>query len=182
MCTTQLSGRTFLPKFRWLGSLALIGVVFAATSGAAHAQNVFWTDLDTKSVFRADLGAGTRTTIFQKTTGFVGAPGLAFDAPSRQLYWISDGSIYQSNVDGSQIDAQAISENPFNPSALSPDLSGRLGRGGPKLYFGGDEEFFQVNPDGSDFSQLFRFNDDPIVENLAIDFEQGRFYWSSHGS
>jgi len=181
MFTRRQPERRVVTRIRWLGNLALLGVAFAVTSGAVHAQNVFWTDLDTKSIFRADLGAGTRTTIFQKTTG-IGAPGLAFDAPTRQLYWLDDGSIFQSNIDGSQIGIQKYTDALANPSAIALDLSGRLGGVGPKLYLGGGEMFFHVNPDGTDLSLLFEFADDPEVESLAIDFEQGRFYWSVHSS
>ena len=182
MFTTRLIGRCVVPNIRWLGSLVLIGVVFAVASDAAHAQYIFWSDLDSKSIFRADFDGSNRTTIFQKTTGFVGPRGLAFDEPSRQLYWISDGSIFQSNIDGSQIDVRKYTDTLANPSAIALDLSGRLGGLGPKIYLGGGEMFFHVNPDGTDLSLLFEFADDPEVESLAIDFEQGRFYWSVHSS
>ena len=170
-----------VPRIRTLGALVLMVVVSVITSGVAHAQHVFWSDLDSMSIFRADVDGSNRT-IIQKTTG-IGAPGLAFDAPTRQLYWLDDGSIFQSNIDGSQIGIQKYTDAlVVNPSAIALDLSGRLGGLGPKIYLGGGERFFHVNPDGTDLSLLFEFADDPEVESLAIDFEQGRFYWSVNSS
>lgn len=186
MCTTRLSGRCVVPRIRWLGSLALIGVVFAATSGAAQAQYVFWSDFQTKSIFRADLDGQHRTTIFQNSPEDGSPFGLAFDRPSGHLYWINDGAILRSTTDGEVVNLGTIDLNENDnryPGAIALDLAGRLTAGDPKIYFNaGREQIYRVNPDGTDFSLLLEFNDDPGVFSLDIDFTDGRFYWSSGNS
>jgi hypothetical protein len=167
-------------KVRWLREIVLMCVVFAVTSGVAHAQYIFWSDRATNSIYRADLDGNNRTRIYQEEYG---PRGLAFDAPSRQLYWITDGSIFHTDIDGSKISVAAISDSSMSPEAIALDLSGRFEGVGPKIYIGRSSDFFQVNPDGSDLSQLIDFrNDGPSVHSLAIDFEQERFYWSSNNS
>lgn len=186
MCTTQLSGRTFLPKFRWLGSLVLIGVVFAVTSGAAQAQYIFWSDFQAKSIFRADLDGENRMTIFRNLSDGFGPRGLALDAQSNDVYWINDGAIYRSTSEGEAVNLGTINLNAGDsryPGAIALDLAGHLTAGKPRIYFNaGAEQIYGVNPDGTDLSLLLEFNDDPGVFSLDIDFTHGRFYWSSGNS
>jgi len=164
----------------------LIGVVFAVTSGAAHAQYIFWSDFQTKSIFRADLDGQNRMTIFQNSPEDRSPDGLAFDRPSGHLYWINDGAIFRSTIDGEVVNAGTIDLNQNDnryPSAIALDLAGRLTAGKPTIYFNaGREQIYRVNPDGTDFSLLLEFNDDPAVSSLAIDFDRGRFFWSSEQS
>ena len=186
MISSRMIGRIAVPRIRWLGSLVLIGVVFALTSDAADAQYIFWSDFQTKSIFRADLDGQNRMTIFQNSPEDRSPDGLAFDRPSGHLYWINDGAILRSTADGNVVNAGSIdlsrNDNRY-PDAIALDLAGRLTGGDPKIYFNaGAEQIYQVNPDGSDLSLLLEFNDDPTVESLAIDFDQGRFYWSSTAS
>ena len=186
MIISRMSGRCVVPRIRWLGSLVLIGVVFVVTSGAAHAQYIFWSDFQTKSIFRADLDGQNRTTIFQNLTEERSPFGLAFDRPSGHLYWINDGAILRSTVDGNVSNAGTIdlsrNDNRY-PDAIALDLAGRLTGGVPKIYFNaGAEQIYRVNPDGSDLSLLLEFNDDPSVSSLVIDFDRGRFFWSSEQS
>ena len=186
MITSRTIGRIFVTRLRWLTALVLLGVVFAATSGAAHAQYIFWSDFQTKSIFRADLDGKNRTTIFQNSPEERSPYGLAYDRPSGHLYWINDGAILRSTTDGNIVNAGSIdlsrNDNRY-PGAIALDLAGRLTGGAPTIYFNaGAEQIYRVNADGSDLSLLLEFNDDPTVSSLAIDFDQGRFFWSSEQS
>jgi hypothetical protein len=166
--------------------LLLIGVAFAVTSDAAHAQYIFWSDFQAKGIFRADLDGENRMTISRNLSDGFGPRGLALDAQSNDVYWINDADIYRATVNGEVVNAGTIDLTDIDgryPGAIALDLSGRLTAGQPKIYFNADaEQIYRVNPDGSDLSLLLEFNDDPEVDSLAIDFQQGRFYWPVHSS
>ena len=151
---------------------------------------IFFLDLGAGRILSANADGSDLKTILEE--GRKLPDGLAIDANNGHMYWTNmgnpsanDGSIFRSNLDGSNITAIVPPGATFTPKQLQLELKTS------KLYWC-DREGMRVmrcNLDGSDIETLVQTgvtSADRLEQNrwcvgIAVDLDGGKFYWTQKG-
>jgi hypothetical protein len=136
---------------------------------AEEINALYWLD-GGELIRRVFLDTLKRETVLRFDAGRQRVESLARDVDAGKLYWTSDGNIYRSNEDGSDI--EHIREDPQEGESTRISLD--VGNG--KIYWRDDrgDRIGRANLDGSD-SEI-------LIENLnaqgfAIDLRGDKLYW-----
>jgi hypothetical protein len=129
---------------------------FAANrvSGGAFAEFMYWADLGSHDIRRANLDGSAQRTL---VTGLNGPERIALDLPVGQMYWTDylGGAIWRANLDGSG-QQTLLSGLGTPPTGIALDVTG-----GHMYWAGG------TYPDSGDIRRAFR------RETISVDVECG---------
>ena len=103
-------------------ALVSLGLFFGAI-GPARSDSIYWTNLGTNDIRRANLnGSGQQILV----GGLPGPAGIALDVTAGKMYWIDNYSlradIRQANLDGT--DQQMLVSGLVDPFGITLDIAG----------------------------------------------------------
>ncbi len=150
--------------------------VDATTTTASQAWKMYWTDMGTNKIQRANLD-GSRVEDLV-TTGLRNPFGLALDVAGGKMYWTDMGTdkIQRANLDGSRVEDLVIT-GVDNPRGLALDVAGG------KMYWTdtGTDKIQRANLDGSRVEDLGTTGLS-FPSGLALDVAGGKMYWTDGGT
>ena len=151
-------------------TLIRIALFLLLLAAGVHASDIYWTEQDTGSIMRADLGTLAVETVIPG--GLVGPYRIALDPLGRKMYWtnVNGKQIHRANLDGSGI--ETIVQSTRLTLGIAVD-----GLGG-KVYYSSGPWVWRANLDGSQVEQLFSSS---FVQDVALDPAAGKVYASSYG-
>ena len=151
------------------GSLSAVPVVPLQDAGAGK---MYWTDLDTAKIQRANLdGSGVEDLV---TSGLRNPTGLALDLPAHKVYWTDFGAakIQRANLGGSGVE-DLVTSGLRNPTGLALDLPAG------KMYWTDLFKIQRANLDGSGVEDLVTSTSGVTnLFGLELDVGSGKMYWT----
>ncbi|HHP7239261.1 T9SS type A sorting domain-containing protein [Longibacter sp.] len=148
------------------------------------AGHVYWTDLKTNSLRRANLDGSAETVLIDNLAEsvlddagrFAGLADVAVDASRGKVYWsnVATGSIQRANLDGSGLDTVV--------SGLASPVGLDIDPAGGKVYWAhlsdtaADRKIQRANLDGSSVEDLITGL--TLPQDVAIDATAGVLYWA----
>lgn len=152
-----------------------MGVLLAWAVGSANGQTVYWTDVGTGKIQRADLVAGTGVEDLL-TTQVIEPVGLALDLVAGKLYWTeaspADFMISRANLDGTNVELLVTGLD--RPSGIALDVAGG------KMYWTdiGASKIQRANLDGSNVEDLLTTGVVFTPVEIALDTRGNKIYWT----
>ena len=135
-------------RYTRLLSLFTLIVCTVLYSPVIEAQQMYWTDIDTDKIQRANL-AGSN--VEDLVTGLSIPRGIALDLINSKMYWIDlgTGKIQRANLDGSNVE-DLVTTGLSGPFGIALDLINS------KMYWTdfGTEKIQRANLDGSNVEDL----------------------------
>ncbi|MEE9294352.1 MAG: DUF5050 domain-containing protein [Phycisphaerae bacterium] len=156
---------------RFLFMAALLALVVPT----AYAQTVYWTDVGTGKIQRADLVAGTGVEDLV-TTQVIEPVGLALDLLAGKMYWTeaspADFMISRASLDGT--DVELLVTGLVSPSGIALDVAGG------KMYWTdiGIGKIQRANLDGSNVEDLLTTGVVFTPVEIALDTAGNKMYWT----
>ena len=102
-----------------------VAALIALAVPTAYAQTVYWTDVGTGKIQRADLVGGTGVEDLV-TTQVIEPVGLALDLVAGKMYWTeaspADFMISRANLDGTNV--ELLVTDLVSPSGIAVDVAG----------------------------------------------------------
>ena len=148
------------------------GAKSPAVGGTSPYLSIYWTNDDTDTIQRANLGGSNVQDIV--TDGY--PDGIALDIAGKKMYW-TDGildKIQRSNLDGSHVQ-DILTTGLEGPRAIALDVAGG------KMYWTSwlpTDKIQRANLDGSNVQDLVTTGlDGPW--NIALDVAAGKMYWTN---
>ncbi len=157
-------------------STSMLFLGLAVTESSALAQTIYWTDVGTSKIQRADLarGGGVEDLV---TVGQVFEPvSIALDLAAGKMYWTEatpgDFLIGRANLDGT--DVGYLIDGLVKPSGIALDP------GGEKIYWTdiGAGKIQRANNDGSNVEDLVTLGAVYTPVEIALDTAAGKMYWT----
>ncbi len=181
------SGNSFSPEFLFPATSYVSNLEIDAALG-----KIYWTDLFSNTIHRADMDGSNLETIVSLGTV---EPIFDFelDLIHGKIYWAISmewdrdilPKIRRSNLDGTNIeDFLAVGPYPFSPRGLEIDAENGF------LYWTANTWFYLANPmgkiqranlDGSNITSVLQ-SEINAAHCLALDFESNKIYWIDHGT
>ena len=164
-----------MPKnFVFIFTIALLtlSVLGTPSYGDTTQPKIYWTDLETEKIQRANLDG---TNIEDIVTGGLAIPlGVALDVAGGKMYWVDwffTGTIRRANFDGSNVEdiITAGLENPWN---IALDVAGQ------KIYWADvvTGKVQRANFDGSNVQDIVIGLNKPW--DIALDVANEKIYWT----
>ncbi len=136
----------------------------------AFAQKMYWTDIGTDKIQRADLDGSNVEDI---VAGLTGVTGIALNITSSKLYWIDSGSakIQRADLDGSNIEDLV--------TGLAGGSGITLDKINSKIYWTDDvfDKIQRADLDGSNVEDIVT-NGLVSPNSIALDVTSGKMYWA----
>ncbi|KAL4234294.1 hypothetical protein ACF0H5_005945 [Mactra antiquata] len=125
-----------------------------------------------KRSLQLDIDSDTALQVSQQSADIT---GISFDPMDRNLYWsLSNGQIFEYNIDEDGIKEITIAERPESPKDLHVLIDQR------KLSFiSGDYDIKTIEFDGTGIQNIATHSD--VIYNLVLDREKRLFYFLSDG-
>ena len=147
------------------------GVRVTVSGGSSGAGKMYWTDIGTRKIQRANLdGSGVEDLV---TSGLISPHGLALDLGAGKMYWTDreTDKVQRANLDGSGVE-DLVTSGLIVPSALALDP------GAGKMYWtdSGTDKIQRANLDGSGVEDLVTAGL-RLPTGLALDPGAGKMYW-----
>ena len=158
--------------------LTWIAVVWVWLLGTpASAQTLYWTDVGTGKIQRAEVGGATEDLVLGQTHSKL---GLAVDFDGDKLYWAHDDSgtwrIRRANLDGMSV-SNLIDTGTRMADGIAVDVAGG------RIYWGEFDpvglfmsRLMSAELDGSDVTELVPGLANPV--GVALDTVAGKVYWA----
>ena len=138
--------------------------------------SIYWTDLDTDKIQRANLDGSNVEDLV--TTGLAGPSGIALDVAGGKMYWtdLDTDKIQRANLDGSNVE-DLVTTGLAGPSGIALDVTGG------KMYWTdwGTDKIQRANLDGSNVEDLVTTGLE-APEDIALDVVGGKMYWTDWGT
>ena len=138
--------------------------------------NIYWTDQDTRWIWRANLDGSDSEAIVQAR--LIRPVAIALDLGRGQIYWTDAGSnkVQRANLDGSRLQT-LVSVGLHSPEGIALDVD----KG--KVYWSdyGTNKIQRANLDGSQVEDLVTTGL-KIPGELALDMGAGKIYWTDYGT
>lgn len=155
--------------------LAILLPVILAYAATTAADQLYWTDSDTKEIWRADLDGSNREVVVSNIPEI---SGIAMDSVDAKVYWSNNGfgSIERADLSGSNIEALVNGTQGWD---IALDA-----RGG-KVYWAdpAQRKVRRSDLNGSNSENLLTNIDGLIFPvGIALDLEHGKMYWSDTGT
>ena len=153
--------------------LALLAWTMAlgALAPAAPAQMLYWTGLDTDSIYRSRLDGSNVERVLGPVDGLRDPRHLAVDHVGGKMYWVEETRIKRANLDGTGI--EIIIGTHFNGHGIDVDEVGR------QIYYVtasvGGGAIHRANLDGTSRETIVTGQDNPV--GLDVDGAGGKVYW-----
>ena len=158
---------------RFCKSLPYLLSVSFAVPGAV-AQTIYWTDVGSHKIQRADLGGrGVEDLV---TTGVMTPVDIAIDVGAGKMYWTeaapADFMISRANLDGTSV--QLLVTGLVSPGGIALDVAAG------KMYWTdlGSSKIQRANLDGSDVEDLLTIGVVFTPIEIALDVAAGKMYWT----
>ncbi|MCH8148121.1 MAG: hypothetical protein IH987_09045 [Planctomycetes bacterium] len=141
----------------------------------AYPQTVYWTDVGTGKIQRADLDGGTGVEDLV-TTQVIEPVGLALDLVAGKMYWTeaspADFMISRANLDGTNVELLVTGLD--HPSGITLDVVGG------KMYWTdiGTGKIQRGNLNGSSVEDLLTIGAVFTPVDIALDVSGNKIYWT----
>ena len=152
--------------------LLTLGTLGNLSYGETVRSQIYWTDLETRKIQRANLDG---TNIQDIATAAPVIPlGVALDVAGGKMYWVDwflTGSIRQANLDGTNVQ-DIITEGLENPWNIALDIANE------KIYWADIEtgKIQRANLDGTNIQDIVTGLDNPW--DIALDVVSQKIYWA----
>ena len=158
-----------------LHMIAILALTFGIGAPSANAQRMYWPDVSTGKIQRANLDGSNVEDI---VTGLNAPVGVALDVPGGKIYWpvgTSSGKIQRANLDGSNVEDLVTGLD--GPFGITLDVVGGkmywpVPASSAKLQSG---KIQRANLDGSNVEDLVTGLGEPL--DIALDLAGGKMYW-----
>jgi DNA-binding beta-propeller fold protein YncE len=146
-----------------------------ALAPACFASTLYWTDFSRTNaggVSRVD----TQTLIYEPviSSGLTSPYRLAIDQAGGKMYWTTTytGDVLRANLDGSNV--ETIIDRSGAQLGIAVD------GGGGSIYWSAGAEIYRADLDGSNQTLLVTADTGDIVQDLTIDQDSGKLYFSNY--
>ena len=140
------------------------------------AGRIYWTDQDTRWIWRADLDGSEAELVVG--SGLIRPVAIALDLTRGKVYWTDSGSnrIQRANLNGSRVET-LVRTGLHSPEGLALDVDAG------KVYWSdyGTNKIQRANLDGSQVEDLVTTGL-RIPGELALDVGAGKIYWTDYGT
>ena len=149
-------------------ALLILGVLGNLSYGDTDPAQIYWTNDDTDTIQRANLGGSNVQDIV--TDGY--PDGIALDIVGKKMYWTDSilDKIQRANLDGSNVEDIATT-GIDGPKAIALDVAGG------KMYWTNrwGKKIQRANLDGSNVEDIVT---DVYPDGIALDVAGGKMYWT----
>ncbi len=154
-------------------------LVFSVEGYGRTARFIYWTDIATEKIQRANLDGSNIEDLVTEAQGLVSPMAIALDMAAGKMYWAdaSTEKIQRANLDGSNVE-DLVTEGLANPMGIALDMAAG------KMCWADSftHKIQRANLDGSNIEDLVTRSQGLVSPmGIALDPAAGKMYWPSRG-